>query len=129
MPTVTVNGQSAEFSEGQRLVLAIEELGITIGHRCGGKGACTTCRVEFITGEPGEMTRAEFSKLGLGTLDQPSAPPYRLSCQILCTQDMEVEALMTMENQSWKNTGPELAQEVQPEARWFTKEGLMQSAE
>ena len=128
MPTITVNGQSKEVSEDERLTLAIKELGVDIGHRCGGKAKCTTCRVEFVTGEPDEMTRAEFLKLGLGTLGQ-EAPTYRLSCQIKCSQDMVVEALMTLENQNWQDTGPELSEEVEPEAMWFSKEELMQTAE
>ena len=128
MPIVTVNGQSAEFSEDKRLVLAIKDLGVNIGHRCGGQARCTTCRVEFATGEPVEMTRAEFLKLGYGTLGQ-QAPTYRLSCQIKCSQDMVVEATMTLENQEWKDTGPKLAEEVEPEAMWFSKEELVQTAE
>jgi len=123
MPKVSVNGESAEFREDKRLVLAIEELGIAIGHRCGGKAACTTCRVEFVSGEPEMMTRAEFLKLGL---DKPGAQPpsYRLSCQILCDHDIEVRPLMTLENQSWKDTGPAVAEEVQPEAQWYTPEEI-----
>ena len=128
MPTITVNGQSKEVSEDKRLTLAIKELGVDIGHRCGGKAKCTTCRVEFVTGEPDEMTRAEFLKLGLGTLGQ-EAPTYRLSCQIMCSQDMVVEALMTLENQNWQDTGPELSEEVEPKAMWFSKEELVQTAE
>ena len=128
MPTVTVNGESQEVSEDKRLTLAIKELGIDIGHRCGGQAKCTTCRVEFVSGEPDEMTRAEFLKLGLGTLGQ-EPPTYRLSCQITCSQDMVVEPIMTLENQDWSNTGPELAEEVEPEPMWFTKEELVQTAE
>ena len=128
MPTVTVNVQSQEVSEDKRLTLAIKELGIDIGHRCGGQAKCTTCRVEFVSGEPNEMTRAEFLKLGYGTYGQ-STPTYRLSCQIKCSQDMVVEPIMTLENQDWSNTGPELAEEVEPEPMWFSKEELMQTAE
>ena len=129
MPTITANGQSKEVSEDKRLTLAIQELGVDIGHRCGGKAKCTTCRVEFVTGEPSEMTRAEFFKLGYGTLEQPEAPTYRLSCQIKCSHDMVVEPLVTLENQNWQDTGPELSEEVEPEAMWFSKEELVQTAE
>lgn len=129
MPELTVNGQTGEFSEDKRLVVAIKELGVNIGHRCGGQAKCTTCRVEFTSGEPDEMTRAEFLKLGYGTVDQPAAPTYRLSCQLTCAQDMDLEAPMTLENQEWKDTGPALSEAVEPEAIWFTKEELMQTAE
>lgn len=123
MPTVTVKGESREVAEDTRLVQAIETLGVAIGHRCGGKAACTTCRVRFISGEPETWTRAEFVKLGL---DQPDAeaPGYRLSCQILCAHDMVLEPLMTLENQSWSDTGPAVKPQVQPEAQWYTPEQI-----
>ncbi len=115
MPTVTVNGRSAEVPESKRLVLAIQDLGVNIGHRCGGKARCTTCRVEFISGEPTTMTAAERAKLEeKGLLGQA-----RLSCQILCAHDMEVRALMTLEGEGWPDTGPAPAEKVEPEARWF----------
>lgn len=124
MPTVTVGDKRGDFAEDMRLVLAIEELGVPIGHRCGGKARCTTCRVRFISGEPETMTRAEFVKLGL---DQGTEKPdYRLSCQILCTHDMTAEALMTIENQSWSDTGPAPDALVEPEAQWYTPEEIRQ---
>ena len=128
MPTLKVNAQNHEVknhevSEETRLVAAIEAAGVAIGHRCGGQGRCTTCRVMFSAGEPETWTKAEFVKLGL---DQPGAeaPGYRLSCQIVCAHDMEVEALMTLENQDWSDTGKAVAAEVEPEAEWFTPEEL-----
>lgn len=128
MPTITVGDEQKTFSEDTRLVLAVEGLGVQIGHRCGGKAACTTCRVRFVAGEPKTMTRAEFVKLGL---DKPEAkaPDYRLSCQILCDHDMEVEALMTLDNQSWKDTGPALNERVQPEAQWYTPEEIREEVQ
>lgn len=124
MPTVTVNGRSHEVAADTRLVRAIEDAGVAIGHRCGGKGRCTTCRVQFSAGEPETFTQAEFLKLGLNDPDaQP--PGYRLSCQILCTHDMVVEALMTLENQSWRDTGPAVAAQVEPEAAWFRAAELL----
>jgi ferredoxin len=122
MPHVTVKSAQRDFPENTRLVLAIEALGVPIGHRCGGKARCTTCRVRFTRGEPDTMTRAEFVKLGL---DQGvKKPDYRLSCQILCTHDMEVEALMTLDNQSWSDTGPAPSPHVEPEAQWYTLDEL-----
>jgi len=123
MPKVTVDGQSRDVPAETRLVSAIEALGVAIGHRCGGKAACTTCRVRFVSGEPETWTRAEYVKLGLDKPDA-AAPGYRLSCQILCAHDMEVEPLMTLENQSWKDTGPAVAPQVQPEAQWYTPEEI-----
>ncbi len=123
MPTITVSDKRGDFSEDTRLVLAVERLGVPIGHRCGGKAACTTCRVRFVSGEPETMTRAEFVKLGL---DQEGAekPDYRLACQLLCDHDMELEALMTLDNQSWKDTGPIPNERVEPEAQWYAPDEI-----
>lgn len=122
MPKITVGDKQEDVAEDTRLVLAVEQLGVSIGHRCGGKARCTTCRVRFVTGEPETMTRAEFVKLGL---DQGAEKPeYRLSCQILCTHDMEVQPLMTLENQSWSDTGPAPSALVEPEAQWYTPEEI-----
>ncbi len=120
MPTVTVNGHTVEATPHTRLVQAVEDAGVNIGHRCGGKARCTTCRVVFTSGEPETYTKAEFAKLGL---DKPGseAPGYRLSCQLLCDRDMVVEAVMTLENQPWSDTGPAVARAVEPEAVWFDK--------
>jgi ferredoxin len=121
VPKLTVDGKSAEFPAEKRLVLAIESLGINIGHRCGGKASCTTCRVEFVSGEPASMTKAEYDKLlQEGLLDQ-----VRLSCQLTCEGDMEVKPLKTLEMvEQWKDTGPAPAEEVVPEAEWFPREEL-----
>ncbi|CAN5548875.1 2Fe-2S iron-sulfur cluster-binding protein [soil metagenome] len=110
MPKLTVNGRTTDFSEDTRLVLATEEMGMAIGHRCGGKARCTTCRVEFVSGEPAEMTRAEYEKLSeRGLLGQ-----VRLSCQLTVSQDMEVVPLQTKESEGWPDTGPAPAPEVEP---------------
>jgi ferredoxin len=120
MPTLNINGKSGTFAEDKRLVLAIEELGVAIGHRCGGNARCTTCRVEFVSGEPDTMTKAEYEKLKeKGLLGQ-----VRLSCQLTCSQDMSLNALMTLDNQTWTDTGPKPADTVTPEAVWLPKTEL-----
>jgi ferredoxin len=120
MPKLTVEGHSAEWSSDKRLVKAIEEMGVHIGHRCGGNARCTTCRVRFIAGEPDTMTVAERDKL----IQREIYGEYRLSCQICVTHDMEVEPIMTLENQDWTDTGPTPEDTVQPEAVWFPKSEL-----
>jgi ferredoxin len=116
MPHITVDQQTFEVSEGKRLVLAIEEdAGVHIGHRCGGFARCTTCRVQFQSGEPDTMTQAEFNKLR----ERKLYGSYRLSCQIVCDQDMQVQPVMTLENQDWTDTGPPPEVTVTPEARWY----------
>lgn len=121
MPTLTVSGKTAEVPQGTRLVLAIEAQGVAIGHRCGGKARCTTCRVQFSAGEPETFTEAEYKKLGL---EPGKAPDYRLSCQIVCDHDMSVEPLMTLENQAWSDTGSAPSETVEPEAAWHTRAEL-----
>jgi ferredoxin len=116
MPQLTVEGKTVDVAEGTRLVLAIEEQGVHIGHRCGGHARCTTCRVQFAEGEPSTMTRAEYAKLSerelLGT--------WRLACQISCDQAMVIGAVaMTKESQGWDDSGPAPDPSVQPEAVWL----------
>ncbi|MBL7161395.1 MAG: (2Fe-2S)-binding protein [Anaerolineales bacterium] len=117
MPKITVNGKTVEVEAGKRLVLAIEEAGVGIGHRCGGNARCTTCRVEFESGEPIEMTRAEYEKLKSG--DQLGK--IRLACQIVANDDMNLKALVTAENTpQWNgDTGPAIKDEVTPEAVFY----------
>lgn len=116
MPKLTVAGKTADVAEGRRLVLAIEELGEDIGHRCGGKARCTTCRVRFVAGEPEAMTVAEHAKLS----DRELLGDYRLSCQILCDRDMEVEPAMTLQSEGWTDTGPAVDESIEPEPEWST---------
>ncbi len=65
MPTIEVEGAGTfDVEEGKRLVLAIEEdAGVDILHRCGAYARCTTCRIEYLEGEPEKMTRAELEVL------------------------------------------------------------------
>src|SRR6202166_5336578 len=90
MPKVTVEGVGEfEVPAGKRLVLALEdEAKIDQLHACGGNARCTTCRVEFVSGEPAQMTEAEKSVLAARGLTG-----VRLSCQILCDHDMTVRAI------------------------------------
>jgi ferredoxin len=120
MPTITVDDRSVDVAHGTKLVLAIEALGIDIGHRCGGKARCTTCRVEFAAGEPDTFTRAEHHKLsGAGLLGQA-----RLSCQVRVEHDMDLRVLKTLQSEGWADTGPAVDAEVIPEASWFTRSEL-----
>ena len=65
MPKLTVDGVGEfEVPQGKRLVLALEdEAKIDQLHACGGNARCTTCRVEFVAGEPDQMTAAEKAVL------------------------------------------------------------------
>jgi ferredoxin len=115
MPKLTVQDKGTfEVRDGQRLVLAIAEQGIDILHRCGGKARCTTCRVEFIEGEPAQMTAAERNKLQ----DQQNLGAFRLSCQLLCDRDMTVKVLMTRTSNQLDDSGPTPAEQITPEPEW-----------
>ena len=65
MPTVEVEGsRTFDVEEGKRLVLAIKEnAGVDILHRSDGHARCTTCRIEYLEGEPEKMTCAELEIL------------------------------------------------------------------
>ena len=124
MPKLTVNDKTFDVPDGKRLVLAIEQTGVNIGHRCGGFARCTTCRVEFESGEPGMMTRAEYNKL----VERDLFGQARLSCQVVCDHDMSVRPLMTRESEGWPDTGPAPEVTVTPEAEWYPIEELKKAA-
>ena len=123
MPTLTVDDRTGDVPEGQRLVLAIEALGVNIGHRCGGYARCTACRVEFLSGEPDTMTASEYKRLrARGFLGQS-----RLSCQIIVDRDMQVHPLMTLESEGWSDTGPQPEPVVTPDTRRYSRDELENS--
>ena len=117
MPTLTVEGFGTfEVPEGKRLVRAIEDVGVDILHACGGNARCTTCRVEFIEGEPDRMTRAEQERLVARALTG-----VRLSCQSLCDHDMKVRAISRLEGSGRPDPGPPPADEITPPPEWVAK--------
>jgi ferredoxin len=115
MPKLTIDGVGAfDVPEGQRLVLAIEQQGVDILHACGGNARCTTCRVEFIDGEPTRMTRAEKEKL-----EQKGLTGVRLSCQIVCDHDMTVRAISRLEGSGRTDAGSTPEPTIQPPPEWI----------
>src|ERR671912_2915790 len=94
MPTIvaeTAAGtQTIEAPAGKKLVLILEDAGIDILHRCGGNARCTTCRVEILEGEPGEMGELERNRLAV---EAELAPNTRLSCQIRIQSDLKVRVI------------------------------------
>jgi len=103
MPKLTVGGVGTfELPAGKRLVLALEdEAHIDQLHACGGNARCTTCRVEFISGEPPTMTDAERQVLAARGLTG-----VRLSCQILTDHDMTVRAISRLAGSGRTDVGP-----------------------
>jgi ferredoxin len=82
--------QTIEAPDGKKLVLVIEDAGIDILHRCGGNARCTTCRVEVLAGDPGEMGEVERNRLAM---EAELADNVRLSCQIRVHDDLSVRVI------------------------------------
>lgn len=119
MPILTINDTQYEVPAHKRLVLAVEDTGISILHRCGGYAKCTTCRVMFEEGEPEVMTQTEKLRLQ----SEPGLyGKIRLSCQILCEHDMAFKVGMTMENSTVDNPGRRPEDDITPEAVWVKKD-------
>ena len=115
MPKLTVEGfQTVDVDEDKRLVLAIEQnAGVDILHACGGNARCTTCRVEFISGEPAGMTKAEKMKL-----EEKGLSGIRLSCQIVCDHDMAVRAISRLGGSGRPDPGKTPEATIQPPPEW-----------
>ena len=119
MPKLEVEGEGTfDVPEGKRLVLAIEEdAGLDILHRCGAYAKCTTCRVEYLQGEPEMMTEAEREVLeNRGLLGQ-----VRLSCQAVCDHDISVRPLMTVTSTGLDGPGNKPEPTITPEPEWIDK--------
>jgi ferredoxin len=119
MPKLTVEGVGEfEVPEGKRLVLALEDdAKIDQLHACGGNARCTTCRVQFVAGEPPRMTAAEKSVLAARGLTG-----VRLSCQIPCDHDMTVRAISRLAGSGRLDAGSRPADDIQPQpVQWVDK--------
>ena len=118
MPKLSVEGfPTVEVAAGKRLVLAIEQdAGVDVLHACGGNARCTTCRVEFIEGEPDRMTLAEQQVLAA-----KGATGVRLSCQIVCDHDMKVRAISRLTGSGRPDSGPTPATEITPPPQWLER--------
>jgi ferredoxin len=119
MPKLTVEGVGEfEVPQGKRLVLALEEeAGVDQLHACGGNARCTTCRIEFVAGEPEAITVAEKQLLAARGLSG-----IRLSCQIACEADMTVRAISRLAGSGRANAGNPPTPEIQPQpVEWTTK--------
>ena len=123
MPKLTVEGVGTfDVPQDKRLVLALtDEAKIDQLHACGGNARCTTCRVEFVSGEPAKMTEAEKNVLAARGLVDAG---IRLSCQIVCDHDMTVRAKSRLAGSGRADAGKRPADEVQPQpVVWTEKSG------
>jgi ferredoxin len=116
MPKLTVEGYGTfDVAQDKRLVLAIEQdAKVDILHACGGNARCTTCRVEFIEGEPTRQTAAERERLAARGLTG-----VRLSCQILCDHDMTVRAISRLEGSGRPDPGATPQETITPPPVWL----------
>src|SRR5947208_16027572 len=118
MPKLTVEGtQPVDVPAGKRLVLALtDEAGVDQLHACGGNARCTTCRVEFVSGEPDRMTADEKQVLAARGLTG-----VRLSCQIPCDHDMSVRAISRLAGSGRPEAGNRPDDEIAPAPQWVAK--------
>jgi ferredoxin len=87
---------------------------VDILHACGGNARCATCRVEFVSGEPSRMTRAERTKM-----DEKGLTGVRLSCQITCDADMTVRANSRLAGSGRPDAGRRPEADIQPPPDWI----------
>ena len=118
MPKLTLEGiGDFEVPLNKRLVLALEdECGIDQLHACGGNARCTTCRVEFVAGEPDAMTEAEKQVLAARGLTG-----VRLSCQIACDHDMTVRVISRLAGSGRADAGKRPDDQITPPPVWGKK--------
>jgi ferredoxin len=119
MPKISVeNVGDFDVAANKRLVLALEDdAKVDQLHACGGNARCTTCRVEFVAGEPDKMTKAEKDVLAARGLTG-----VRLSCQILCDHDMSVRIISRLAGSGRKDAGGRPTDELQPQpVEWVAK--------
>jgi Na+-transporting NADH:ubiquinone oxidoreductase, subunit NqrF len=94
MPKITAETAQGtiafEAQEGRKLVLCLEDNGIDILHRCGGNARCTTCRVEILSGDPGEIGEPERNILATKS---DLSDHTRLSCQVRVIDDLHVQVI------------------------------------
>ena len=118
MPKLTVeNVGTFDVPQGKRLVNALsDEAKIDQLHACGGNAKCTTCRVQFIAGEPTRTTEAEEAVLTMRGLNTVAG--LRLSCQIICDHDIAVRAISRLEGSGRADAGGRPLDDIQPPPVW-----------
>jgi ferredoxin len=121
MPKLTIEGLGAfDVPVGMRLVNALVDVAkVDQLHACGGHAKCTTCRVQFIGGEPEKLTVAEKEILTVkGLIQQPG---LRLSCQIACDHEMSIRAISRFAGSGRKDSGAHPADFIEPPPVWLSK--------
>src|SRR5262249_13606600 len=118
MSKLTVEGVGTfDVPAGKRLVLALtDEAGVDQLHACGGNARCTTCRGEFVSGEPDQMTEAEKQVLAA-----KGVTGGRLSCQIPCDHDRAGRTISRLAGSGRADAGKRPADQITPPPVWVAK--------
>jgi ferredoxin len=118
MAKLTVEGVGEfDVADGKRLVLALtDDAKVDQLHACGGNARCTTCRVEFVTGEPAQITEAEKTVLAA-----KGVTGVRLSCQIACDHDMSVKVISRLAGSGRADAGKRPTDAIAPPPAWVAK--------
>lgn len=117
MPTITVkDDKSFEVEQGTRLVLALEDNGVDILHKCGGHAKCTTCRVHIDSGEPDKMTVAEHDRLAQ---EEGLLGDIRLSCQMTVENDITLKPVYRVSEMDTDSPGKRPEDHITPEPEWM----------
>ncbi len=84
--TIRYCGQSAAAELQQTLLAVLLEAGFDHRHLCDGRGFCTSCRVQILSGAGNlsAVTSVERERLG------SDCGPVRLACQIIVRGPVEV---------------------------------------
>ena len=107
----TANGKvSVESEKGRKLVLALEDNGVDILHRCGGNARCTTSRVEVLSGDPGPIGEPEKAILATKS---DLGDHTRLSCQVRIIDDLHIRVI-NQASVSGMDAGPRPVEETTP---------------
>jgi ferredoxin len=111
---------SFDVPQGKRLVNALSDIAkVDQLHACGGNARCTTCRVQFVSGEPEKMTQAEKDVLAIRGLSGQKG--LRLSCQIECDHEMAVQIISRLQGSGRADAGTRPADSIQPPPVWMDK--------
>ena len=89
------------------MLALVDEANVDQLHACGGNGKCTTCQVEILGGDAGELNSLEEE-----TLTARELSGVRLSCQVLCNNDLQVRVLKRLEGSGRTDAGNRPADDI-----------------
>jgi uncharacterized 2Fe-2S/4Fe-4S cluster protein (DUF4445 family) len=103
VPTLIVNEAGRQrripFEAGRSLRDILDASDLRVRSGCGGRGACGLCRVRIDAGRGGLPTANEKVYLDTDELAQG----IRLACQVIPTQDLNIEILAPAPKSQWRS--------------------------